>query len=278
MMLKTLPLSKPDASPEARRVVCYHEQGTRDPLVLIHGVGLRSLVWAPQISCFARTHRVIALNMPGHGGSTSLSSGADLRDFVQWLAEVLTALGLDTVNLAGHSMGALIAGGFVATYPEKVSRVALLNSVYRRTPAARKAVEERALQIVQRQMDVEEPLIRWFGDCEAEQGIRNKVKGWLETVDPNGYAVTYSAFAKGDDVFADQWGQVSCPALFLTGEDDPNSTGAMTREMASAAPNGKARVIKHHKHMVNLTAPDQVNAAMAEWLQEAVEPATIEAV
>lgn len=273
MLLKTLRLSGPDSAPEARRVVYYHERGVRDPLVFVHGLGMCYLAWAPQIARFAGTHRVIALNMPGHGGSTALPPGADLPDFVQWLGEVLAALGLNTVNLVGHSMGALIAGGFAVTHPEKVWRVALLNGVYRRTPAARRAVQERASQIAEGRMDVQGTLRRWFGEGEAEQAVRSKVEGWLETVDPQGYAVTYSAFCSADDALVDQWGRVSGPALFLTGADDPNSTGAMTRAMASAAPNGRACVIKNHRHMVNLTAPDQVNAVMAEWLKEAVDQA-----
>ena len=276
MTLKTLQLSKPDSLPEDCRVVCYHEQGTGEPLVFLHGVGMCFHAWEPQIAFFAKTHRVIALNMPGHGGSTPLPTGADLRDFVRWFGEILDALDLEAVNLAGHSMGALIAGGFAITSPERVRRVALLNSVHRRTPEARKAVEERALRIAKGEMDVQGPLKRWFGQSEAEQSARRRVREWLEALDPQGYAVTYSAFSKGDDVFADQWEQVTCPALFLTGEDDPNSTESMSREMASAAVNGTACVIRKHKHMVNLTAPDQVNAVMAEWLKEAVDQTEME--
>ena len=57
------------------------------------------------------------------------------------------------------------------------------------------------------------------------------------------------------------------PALFLTAGDDPNSTPAMARAMAAAAPNGRAVVIEGHRHMVNLTAPQLVNAALADWLR-----------
>jgi len=55
--------------------------------------------------------------------------------------------------------------------------------------------------------------------------------------------------------------------LALTGARDPNSTPAMARQMAGQAPRGRAVVIEGHKHMVNLTAPEAVNAALLDWLQ-----------
>jgi pimeloyl-ACP methyl ester carboxylesterase len=86
-------------------------------------------------------------------------------------------------------------------------------------------------------------------------------------VDPAGYAAAYRAFATGDDVYADRWEAITCPALVLTGDGDANSTPDMTRTMAASAPRGRAIVIEGHRHMVNLTAPDRVTAALRDWLQ-----------
>ena len=86
-----------------------------------------------------------------------------------------------------------------------------------------------------------------------------------------GYATAYAAFAGGDSTYADCWPNVGCPALFLTGTDDPNSTPAMARAMAEAAPAGYAVLIDGHRHMVNLTAPEEVNAILLEWLKKPEE-------
>lgn len=91
-------------------------------------------------------------------------------------------------------------------------------------------------------------------------------------VDPEGYAVAYTAFAGGDETYADRWPSVACPALFLTGSDDPNSTPLMAEQMAAITPRGYARIVEAHRHMVNLTAPETVNALMAEWLALEEEP------
>lgn len=51
------------------RGTAYFEAGDGETLILIHGVGMRLEAWAPQIEAFAKTHRVFALDMPGHGAS-----------------------------------------------------------------------------------------------------------------------------------------------------------------------------------------------------------------
>ena len=81
-----------------------------------------------------------------------------------------------------------------------------------------------------------------------------------------------TAFATGDATYAGAWPRVELPALFLTGDGDANSTPAMARAMAAAAPRGRAVVIEGHGHMVPMTAPAAVNRALADWLAEEVAP------
>ncbi|MCL6285897.1 alpha/beta fold hydrolase [Ruegeria sp. 2012CJ41-6] len=238
-----------------------------EPLVLIHGVGMQSAAWAPQIEALAGSHHIIALDMPGHGGSDCLPPGSGLPVFLDWLLAVLDTLELPRVNLAGHSMGALISGGFAVCHPERVSRVALLNGVFRRDEAARGAVIARAEQIARGGFDLDTPLRRWFGDTPEDRAASAQVADWLKLVDLQGYATAYSAFARGDALYADGFDQISCPLLALTGGGDPNSTPVMSRAMAQAAQRGTAVIIENHRHMVNLTAPDAVNAALQTWLE-----------
>ncbi|OQM74234.1 alpha/beta fold hydrolase [Manganibacter manganicus] len=249
-----------------RHGAAYVERGEGAPLVLVHGVGMRLEAWAPQIAALASGHRVIAVDMPGHGASEQLAAAARLPDFVAWLGRFLDDLLLDAISIAGHSMGALIAGGAAASFGARIRRVALLNGVYRRGPAARAAVLERAKAIRLGHIDVEGPLKRWFGDRERGTEACRLTREWLSGVDRQGYATAYAAFAEGDATYADAWPRITCPALFLTGEDDPNSTPAMAEAMAASTPCGVARIIAGHRHMVNLTAPEIVNGMLEEWL------------
>ena len=258
MMSRTLRLSDGSA-------VRLLEAGVGEPLLLIHGVGLRAEAWGPQIGALSVGAHVIAVDMPGHCGSDPLPAGALLPDYVAWAARVIAALGLGPVNVAGHSMGALITAGLTVEHPSLVRRAALLNGVHRRSAEARAAVEARAAEIAAGANGIEVPLARWFGP--DDDICRAKVAEWLGAVDPAGYAAAYRAFAEGDDVYADRIGAIRCPLLVLTGDGDANSTPAMAGAMATMAGRGRAVVIGGHRHMVNLTAPDRVSAEMQTWLQ-----------
>ncbi len=235
------------------------------PLVLLHGVGMCAEAWAPQIKAFAPTRPVIALDLPGHGKTDALPGTPKLADYVAWAARAIAELDLGPVALAGHSMGALISMGTAIEHPDLVERAALLNPVYRRGAAAREAVLGRARELAQGRSDPEAPLARWFGPDEAPE-VRARVGGWLRAVDAHGYAATYAAFAEGDAVYADRIGEIRCPTLVLTGENDGNSSPEMTREIAAGVANARAVIVEGERHMTSLTAPDRVNIELARWL------------
>lgn len=251
----------------------YVALGRGEPLVLIHGVGMKLEAWLPQIDALSRDFEVIAADLPGHGGSAPVAGGSELPAFVRRFAQFLVDLDRGPVSIAGHSMGALIAGGLAAEVPALVRRVALLNGVYRRDEDARHAVRQRAAEIETSGFDREAPLRRWFGEGHAHEAAFDLSRRLLAEVDQRGYATAYAAFANGDEVYADQWSEVACPALFLTGEGDLNSTPDMARAMAASARLGKAVIIPGHRHMVNLTAPKAVNAALMDWMSWTAEEA-----
>ena len=259
----------------ARVALC--RAGAGKPLVLLHGVGMSSGAWASQLDDLARDHDAIAPDLPGHGGSDRLQGGRALPDYVEWCAQVLRALDLGPVSLVGHSMGALIAGGVAVLHPELVSRVAMLNGVYKRDPDARAAVTARAACIRAGEIDHATPLARWFGAQTPHAAARETVAQMLAAVDGGGYGDAYTAFAHGDATYAEDLHRISCPLLAMTGSDDLNSTPAMSRSIAACATHGRAQIIDGHGHMMPVTAPDQVTAALRVWLKTpAVSPALVE--
>lgn len=85
----------------------YLEAGTGQPLVLLHGVTLRSDVWAPQFHQLTDRFRVISVDLRGHGGSTPGDGGFGLDRLASDVATLLETLDLHDAIIAGHSMGGM---------------------------------------------------------------------------------------------------------------------------------------------------------------------------
>ena len=223
-------------------------------VLLLHGVGLRAEAWGAQIDALSPDHQVIAPDM-----------GPPARSLSEYTRRV--AEGMDgPAWVVGHSMGAMMALDLAVNYPEKVLGVAALNAIYRRSPEATKAVRARAALLDGRtNPDPETPLTRWFGAAPSPE--RDACAQWLTTVDPAAYRAAYTVFAHEDGPA--RLDTLTCPALFLTGAEEPNSTPAMSHAMAAAAPQGTAHIIEGAAHMMPMTHPAAVNAYLRAFIQGA---------
>lgn len=242
--------------------------GARGPRVLlIHGVGLRAEAWGAQIDVLAHSCRVVAVDLPGHGESPAQGE-TTLADYAARLAGVLRIADAPEAPsvIAGHSMGAMIAVELARLLPERVAAIACLNAIHRRSPAARQAVEARAAQLGGRSTaDPEPTLTRWFGAAESPE--RTACRDWLTHVDPAGYRAAYRVFAAEGGPADDTLRALACPALFMTGGQEPNSTPAMSRAMAELAPQGRAVVLPGAAHMMPMTHADAVTANLIRLIE-----------
>jgi pyruvate dehydrogenase E2 component (dihydrolipoamide acetyltransferase) len=109
----------------------YLEMGVGDgpPVVFIHGFGADLNTWMFTQPALAEKHRTIALDLPGHGGSTKALDGSlDGASFAADIDRALAALGIDRIHLVGHSMGGGIALHFANWQPERVASLTLIAS------------------------------------------------------------------------------------------------------------------------------------------------------
>ncbi|MEI4262635.1 alpha/beta fold hydrolase [Roseovarius sp. D0-M9] len=236
--------------------------GDGQTVLLIHGVGLRAEAWGAQIAALAGFCRVQAVDMPGHGQSAALSSGAQLADFTDVIAAAINGPAV----VIGHSFGAMIALDIAIRHPGKVKAVAALNAVHRRSAAAKAAVMRRAAMLDGvSAADPTATLDRWFGPVPSPE--REACREWLCAVDPARYRDAYRVFAAEDGPSDEGLHSLGCPALFLTGADEPNSTPAMSRRMAALAPQGRAKIIPGAAHMLPMTHAAEVSAILEHFVK-----------
>ncbi|PZV39544.1 alpha/beta fold hydrolase [Mesorhizobium kowhaii] len=252
--------------------------GSGAPVLLIHGVGMNATIWQGQIASMKDRHDLIAIDMLGHGVSPLPPENATLSDFADQALRLLDHLGLASVSIVGHSMGALVALEIALRAPSRVHSIVCLNAVFRRPPALAQAVRERAAALGAHgdASAVAATLARWFGDPlpESLAGAAATARTALEGVDAQGYARTYRLFARADADHADALAGLAAPALFMTGSQDSNSTPAMSAAMARLAPHGQCLVLSGERHMMAIASPEKVTQHISAFLDagEAEKP------
>lgn len=103
----------------------YERLGSGPVLIWLHGAF--GLQWSmPLAQALSATHTVIALHLPGYGASEGLERIRSFYDLAVWIDEVLDALKLDSVALAGHDFGGAAAAEYAALFRRRVSRLVLL--------------------------------------------------------------------------------------------------------------------------------------------------------
>ncbi len=110
-------------------VLAYDDAGTGyPPLVFVHGAACNRRYWYQQVPRFCAAHRVVAVDLRGHGESFAPSERYTVRLFADDLASTCTQLGIDSPVVIGHSLGGLVALDFASVYPGRVAAAALIDS------------------------------------------------------------------------------------------------------------------------------------------------------
>ena len=107
----------------------YRTGGDGKPVILIHGIGASSQIWARNLDPLARNYQVYALDMIGFGRSERSRPAYTVADHVNCLRDFMSHLKIEKTSLIGHSMGGLIALDFCLAYPEMVDKLILADSV-----------------------------------------------------------------------------------------------------------------------------------------------------
>ncbi len=110
------------------RDVAYVAGGEGPTLLLIHGIGGDWRTWEPALDGLARNHHVVAVDLPGHGGSAKGPGDYSLGALASVLRDLGGSLGLERATVVGHSLGGGIAMQFAYQFPERCERLVLVSS------------------------------------------------------------------------------------------------------------------------------------------------------
>ena len=241
-------------------------------VVFIHGAQNDHAVWTAQARAFAaQGHRVLAVDLPGHGRSAGPALPT-VEALAAWLLAVLDAAGIERAVLAGHSMGSLVALEAAGQAPQRVRALALVGSTW---PMK---VSDALLETARTDEAAAIDMVNLWSHASVAPAPPGRPQGvWLagasrrlmqrlSQLNPaqlfHTDFVACNTYANGGAAA----GAIACPTLFVQGRRDvmtpPRSAQALVAAIAHA------RVIAIDcGHALMTEQPDAVTAALSDFVR-----------
>ena len=231
-------------------------------LILLPGLMCDAAVWAPQCAALQAQAQCV---VPAYGLCDSLSAMAQ---------QVLSQAPSERFSLAGHSMGGRVALEVLRLAPQRVARLALLDTGAQPLPAGADGERERvgrlALLSQARRQGMRVMGSQWARAMvhpdQRDTPLFDAVLDMLERSSADQFAAQINALLTRPDASA-LLPTIRCPTLVLCGREDSWNPPAQHERMRDAIANAELCVIERCGHMSTLEQPQAVNDALAAWLQ-----------
>lgn len=103
-------------------------RGAGEPVLLLHGWGLRGKLWARVMDDLNASFDLIAPDFPGFGSTESPPVPWGVSDYMNWLIALMDEQGIQRASVIGHSFGGRVAIKLAALHPERVQKLVLTDA------------------------------------------------------------------------------------------------------------------------------------------------------
>ncbi|WP_316635818.1 alpha/beta hydrolase [uncultured Flavobacterium sp.] len=128
--------------------ISYTDSGAGSAIVLLHGFLENKKMWQEYVTLFSEKHRVITIDLLGHGESDCLGYVHEMEDNANVVHEVLESLKIKKATILGHSMGGYVGLAFAELFPNNIQKLVLLNSTSKEDNPEKKLNRTRAIKAV----------------------------------------------------------------------------------------------------------------------------------
>ena len=250
-------------------LVCDDQGSGSPPIVLIHGWSSNTWFLHPQMDYFSKSHRVVNVDLRGHGRSDAPEQDYTIGVFADDVAWTIAELGLDRPVVAGHSMGALVALEMGATFPDKIRAVVMIDPPPIR-PLTPEIVASYAVINANYGAGAITERRRAFVDSvflpRHNRSIRDEVQ--VQLAKANDY-VTVNSMINGLQKWDSMAAAKAChlPTLNISAQPGNNDLAAVESLIENCV-TGKT-VGAGHLHQIEVA--DQVNSMIANFIREYVD-------
>jgi pimeloyl-ACP methyl ester carboxylesterase len=242
-------------------------------LLLIHGTGASAAWWEPVLPGLTAAHRVVRVDLLGHGGSTEPSNGYDIPAQARRVGAVLDDLGVrGPVVVVGHSTGGSVATALAERRPETVAALALVNS----GPSPQAVIPQGALSRLFTTPLSGRPLWRLFSGAIVRKALSNAVTRPVpipEALVEDARGMSYRAVtATGDEALAYlvegplpvRLAVLGVPLLVVFGAEDHRWHSASADEYR-AVPGARVEMLPGVGHTPMLEDPERTVALLLDF-------------
>jgi 3-oxoadipate enol-lactonase len=251
----------------------FLEFGRGRPVVLLHGIDNSGRAWAPQIpALMAAGFRVIVPDLAGHGASAPVTRPFGLQDLAADVIALLAHLDLESADVAGLSLGAMVTLQLALKRPDLIRRLVVANGfATTATPDFKKMADSWAG--IFRSQDGPVTIFEQSWPALVNESFRASSEGWRTYQVWHGVAAAMHGPSLahilegivGVDL-RDGLASLHVEALFIAGEKDAMAPPDTVRRMADAVAGARYAELAGACHVSNADSSEPFNHELVRFL------------
>ena len=225
-------------------------------LVLVPGLLCTKALWAPQMAALADIATITVADHMRH-------------DTMAGIAKSILAVAPERFALAGLSMGGYIAFAMMRLAPDRIAKLALLDTSARPDQPEQKTGREKFIAMAQagKLQDVVDTLTPRFihKNRHNDEPLKKIVRAMAADTGAEAFVRQTKAIMSRQDA-RPLLAEIKCPTLVLVGDGDELTPPDLAKEVAGGISGAKLVVVPDCGHLSTLEKPEAVNATLAGWL------------
>jgi pimeloyl-ACP methyl ester carboxylesterase len=237
-------------------------------VLLIHGAGDSAAVWERQVGALGSAHRLIALDLPGHGARLAEPAHTDHAANAAEVERALAAAGIDRAVVVGHSLG----GGVALTYA--LGRPARLRALVLVASGARLRMHPSLLEAAREKAEAATGSATPTGPVVPPErclapGAPPELVAWLGAHSGQATAQAVYADFQANNAFdvMDRLGEIGVPTLVLGGAQDAMTPPKFVQFLADSIPGAQLALLEGAGHYPMVEQADAFNRRLGEFLE-----------